>query len=71
MKKVLLLSVLVIFSCSGGDDSSYSNNDNNNNTFICDGAPYQSIVYGTQEWTVENACHITYSQDKFGWYPNC
>ena len=26
----------------------------------CDGAPYPSIVYGTQEWTVENACHITY-----------
>jgi len=26
----------------------------------CDGNPIQSIVYGTQEWTVENACHITY-----------
>ena len=26
----------------------------------CDGAPYPSIVYGSQEWTVENACHITY-----------
>ena len=26
----------------------------------CDGEPYQSIVYGTQEWTVENACNITY-----------
>ena len=26
----------------------------------CDGAPYPSIVYGTQEWTVENACPITY-----------
>ena len=26
----------------------------------CDGAPYPSIVYGIQEWTVENACHITY-----------
>ena len=62
MKKLLLLSVLVIFSCSGGDDSSYSNNDNddNNNNFSCDGVPYDSIVYGAQEWTVENACHITY-----------
>ena len=29
-------------------------------TGSCDGAPYPSIVYGTQEWTVENACHITY-----------
>jgi len=26
----------------------------------CDGVTYDSIVYGTQEWTVENACHITY-----------
>jgi uncharacterized protein (TIGR02145 family) len=26
----------------------------------CDGNPIQSIVYGTQEWTVENACNITY-----------
>ena len=26
----------------------------------CDGVPYDSIVYGTQEWTVENACHTTY-----------
>ncbi|MEJ6765469.1 MAG: FISUMP domain-containing protein [Flavobacteriaceae bacterium] len=30
-------------------------------TGSCDGAPYPSIVYGTQEWTVENACHITYT----------
>ena len=29
-------------------------------TGSCDGAPYPSIVYGTQEWTVENACHISY-----------
>ena len=26
----------------------------------CDGNPIPSIVYGTQEWTIENACHITY-----------
>ena len=26
----------------------------------CDGIPYPSIVYGTQQWTVENACHTTY-----------
>jgi len=61
MKKLLLLSALLIFACSS-DESSDTNNDdnNNNNTFICDGVPYDSIVYGTQEWTVENACHITY-----------
>ena len=29
-------------------------------TGSCDGVPYDSIVYGTQEWTVENACNITY-----------
>ena len=61
MKKLLLLSAFLIFACSS-DESSNTNNDdnNNNNTFICDGVPYDSIVYGTQEWTVENACHITY-----------
>ena len=54
MKKILLFSAFLIFACSGDDSS------DNNNTFICDGAPYQSIVYGIQEWTVENACPITY-----------
>jgi uncharacterized protein (TIGR02145 family) len=29
-------------------------------TGSCNGAPYPSIVYGTQEWTVENACNINY-----------
>jgi uncharacterized protein (TIGR02145 family) len=28
--------------------------------FNCDGNPVPTIVYGTQEWTVENACNITY-----------
>jgi uncharacterized protein (TIGR02145 family) len=60
MKKLLLLSALLIFACSSDDSSDNDDNNNNNNTFICDGAPYQSIVYGTQEWTVENACHTTY-----------
>ena len=69
MKKILLLSVIVIFSCSGRDDSSYSTNDNNDNNnndnnnselLNCYGSPVPTIVYGTQEWTVENACHITY-----------
>ena len=61
MKKLLLLSAFLTFACSS-DESSNTNNDdnNNNNTFICDGVPYDSIVYGTQKWTVENACHITY-----------
>jgi uncharacterized protein (TIGR02145 family) len=57
MKKLLLLTALLIFACSSDDGS---NDNDNNNTFICDGVPYDSIVYGTQEWTVENACHITY-----------
>jgi len=61
MKKLLLLSALLIFACSS-DESSDTNNDdnNNNNTFICDGNPIPSIVYGSQEWTVVNACNITY-----------
>jgi len=61
MKKLLFLSVFLIFACSSNESSNTNNDDNNNNnTFICDGVPYDSIVYGTQEWTVENACHITY-----------
>ena len=68
MKRLLLLSTLLIFACSSDDssndndnnDNDCNNDNNNNNTFICDGVPYDSIVYGTQEWTVENACHITY-----------
>ena len=62
MKNILCLFLAVtMFACSD-DDSSDTNNDdnNNNNTFICDGMPYDSIVYGAQEWTIENACHITY-----------
>ena len=26
----------------------------------CDGNPVPTIVYGIQEWTIENACHTTY-----------
>jgi uncharacterized protein (TIGR02145 family) len=29
--------------------------------FNCDGNPISNIVYGAQRWTVENACHITYT----------
>jgi uncharacterized protein (TIGR02145 family) len=59
MKRILILTALFIFACSS-DDSNENNNDNNNGPFICNGVPYESLVYGTQEWTVENACHITY-----------
>ena len=41
-----------------GDEISFSTEEEP--TGSCDGAPYPSIVYGTQEWTVENACHTTY-----------
>ena len=58
MKKLILLSALLIFACSSDDSN---NNDNNNSGLLnCDGNPIPSIVYGSQEWTVENACHITY-----------
>ena len=59
MKKLLLLSALLIFACSS-DDSSNDNNNNNSELLNCDGNPVPTIVYGTQEWTVENACHTTY-----------
>ena len=50
---------LLIFACSS--DDSNNDSDNNNSEFLnCDGNPIPTIVYGTQEWTVENACHITY-----------
>ena len=55
---IYLFLAVTIFSCS--DDDSSDTNDNNNTSGSCDGATYASIVYGTQEWTVENACHITY-----------
>ena len=58
MKKLLLLSALLIFACSSDDSS------DDNQLFLekydSSGIPYASIVYGTQEWTVENACHTTY-----------
>ncbi len=41
MKKILLLCVLVIFSCSGGDDSS-DNDDNSNQTFL---ERYDGVVW--------------------------
>ena len=59
MKKLLLLSALLIFACSS-DDSSDTNDNNNSGLINCNGNPVPSIVYGNQEWTVENACNITY-----------
>ena len=60
MKKLLLLSALLIFACSSDDSSNNDCNQTNDLTISCSGIPYASIVYGTQEWTVENACHTTY-----------
>ena len=61
MKKLLLLSAFLIFACSSDDSSDTNDNNNNNNELLnCDGNPVPTIVYGTQEWTVENACNTTY-----------
>ena len=60
MKKlILLLFIPLVFTCSSdsSDDSSYINN---NELINCEGNPVPTMVYGTQEWTVENACHTTY-----------
>jgi len=62
MKKTLfLLTAILVFACSSDDNSDTNdNNDNNNELLNCDGNPVPTIVYGTQEWTVENACHTIY-----------
>ena len=60
MKKLFLLSALLIFACSSDDSSDNDNSDDNNELLNCDGSPVPTIVYGTQEWTVENACHTAY-----------
>ena len=40
-----------------GDEVSFTTN---NGLINCDGNLVPTLVYGTQEWTVENACHTTY-----------
>ena len=60
MKKLLYLFLTVLIVACSSDDGNNSNDGDNNNLFNCDGNPIQSIVYGTQEWTIENACNITY-----------
>ncbi len=62
MKRILILTaIFFVFACSSDDSSDTNdNNDNNNELLNCDGNPVPTIVYGTQEWTVENACHTTY-----------
>ena len=57
MKRLILLSALLIFTCSSDDSTS---DDNNDELLNCDGIPVPTIVYGTQEWTVENVCHTAY-----------
>jgi uncharacterized protein (TIGR02145 family) len=41
-------------NCDGVIDEGFNEPSN------CDDISYPSIVYGTQQWTVENACHTTY-----------
>ena len=67
MKKLLLLSAFLIFSCS--DDDNSDTNDNNSGLLNCDevgivtdqdGNNYDYLCYGDQAWTVENAEMVTY-----------
>ena len=61
MKKLLLLSAILIFACNSGDSTDTNDYIITYTELInCDGNPVPAIVYGTQEWTVENACHKTY-----------
>ena len=63
MKKLiyLFLTVLIV-ACSSDDggDNQDNNDGDNNNTLNCDVNPVQWISYGDQDWTIENACNITY-----------
>jgi len=62
MKKLLFIFLaLTIFACSDDEGNpSVPEVPAIPQLLNCDGNPIPSIVYGTQEWTVENACHITY-----------
>jgi len=52
MKKLLLLSALLIFACSGDDSS---NNDNSNQTFL---ERYDGVVWQYDEVSGENAPYL-------------
>ena len=43
-----------------GNEVEFSTNEEIIGLVNCDGNPVPTIVYGTQEWTVENACQTTY-----------
>jgi uncharacterized protein (TIGR02145 family) len=63
MKKLLYLFLTVLIVACSGDDGNNNQDDNdgdNNNTLNCDVNPVQWISYGDQDWTIENACNITY-----------
>jgi uncharacterized protein (TIGR02145 family) len=59
MKHLFFLSALLFFACKSEDDNNNDCNQENDFTLSCS-SPSPSIVYGTQEWTVENACHTSY-----------
>lgn len=52
MRKSSVLIALLIFACS-------SDSNNINNSF-CGGETYESMVYGSLVWAVENTCITTY-----------
>jgi uncharacterized protein (TIGR02145 family) len=57
MKNFIYLFLdVIIFSCSSDSDG----NPAELSLVNCDGNPIPSIVYGSQEWTVENTCNIIY-----------
>ena len=62
MNRILILIAILVFACSSDDSSDTNDNYDNNNSELlnCDGNLVPTIVYGTQEWTVENACHTIY-----------
>jgi len=72
---IVIDSSLVNTSLAGSYNVTYTVTDSSGNTVMvirqvnvitsgsligCDGGVVPTVVYGTQEWTVEDACHITY-----------
>ena len=55
MKKLLLLSAFLIFACSSDDGNNEIKLLNSNGGIV------PTVVYGTQQWSVENADYIAYT----------
>ena len=64
MKKLILLLLFIplVFSCSSENDNEDDTTPDEKQSVPtnCAGEKIRTKVYGTQEWTLENACNTTY-----------